>query len=61
MLRLIKRLPWLAAGGAVVWFLDPRSGAERRHEARERIAELTGRTDPSGAALGERSRVEAAA
>lgn len=62
MFRLIKRMPWIAAGGAVVWFFDPRSGAERRHEARERIAELTGRTAPTdGARLSEHSRAEAAA
>jgi hypothetical protein len=62
MFRLIKRLPWIAAGGAVVWFFDPRSGAVRRHEARERIAELTGRADPTeGAHLSEHAPAEAAA
>jgi hypothetical protein len=63
MFRLIKRLPWIAAGGVVVWFFDPRSGAERRHEARDRIAELTGgRAEPTeGARLSEHSRAEAAA
>ena len=46
MFRIIKRLPWIAIGAAVAWFLDPRSGAERRREARERISGLTARAEP---------------
>jgi hypothetical protein len=45
MLRVIKRLPWIAAGGAAVWFLDPERGAERRRDVQRRLKELTNRPE----------------
>ncbi|MEX0665383.1 MAG: hypothetical protein WD598_11540 [Acidimicrobiia bacterium] len=32
MFRIIKRAPWIALGGAVVWFFDPERGPQRRAE-----------------------------
>jgi hypothetical protein len=48
MFRLIKRLPWIAAGGAAMWFFDPERGRERRIIAQHKLSELTGRgeSDP---------------
>jgi hypothetical protein len=35
MFRIIKRAPWIALGGAAVWFFDPERGPKRRAEAKQ--------------------------
>lgn len=37
MFRIIKRAPWIALGGAAVWFFDPEKGPARRAELKEKF------------------------
>ena len=53
MFRIIKRAPWIALGGAAVWFFDPERGPQRRAELKSwvngNVTDATDQVSPSAA------------
>jgi hypothetical protein len=46
MIKLMKRLPWIAVGAAGAWFLDSERGVERRRDAKQQLRTWFGDADP---------------
>jgi hypothetical protein len=50
MIKLMKRLPWIAVGAAGAWFMDGERGAQRRRDARQQLrtwfGDVTAEDDP---------------
>jgi len=55
MFRIIKRAPWIALGGAAVWFFDPERGPSRRAELKTWLDNTAGEAADDVAAAASRA------